>query len=362
MGDELRRLILLILLLLLLALPVAATEGIEIDTSGVENGLTDEASELMPVREVQNSGSFWTGCKRIICAAFEKSTASLREALRLCAILLAVLLLCAVADLQLFKDGSTAVTVVGALGLTAAILTSFGSMVTMAKETVTALADYGALLLPAMATASAMSGGITSASALYAGTLLFTQLLMRLISSILIPAVYLYLALSLAEAALSNEMLTELRSFVGWLISKSLRILLYVFLGYMSLTGVISGTADAAAVKATKAAVSGMVPVVGSMISDASESILSSALLIKSSVGVFGMLAVISICVVPFLRVGVHYLLLKVTAAVGGTVGMKPHITLLRNFSTAMGYLLAMCGTCALLLFISVVCFLKVAV
>ena len=129
-----------------------------------------------------------------------------------------------------------------------------------------------------------------------------------------------------------------------------------------ALTGVITGAADAAAVKATKAAVSGMIPVVGSIISDASETLLASASLLKSSVGVFGMIAVLATCLLPFLRVGIQYLLLKVTAAVSGTVGIKSHVKLLKSCASAMGYLLAMCGTSGLLLLISSVCFMKVVV
>ena len=189
---------------------------------------------------------------------------------------------------------------------------------------------------------------------------MFSQLLLQLISKLLIPGVFIYLLIAMAEAALSSEMLSEIREFIGWLISKTLRIIMYIFIGYMSITGVISGTSDAATLKATKAAVSGMIPVVGNIVSDASESLIASAMILKSSVGIFGMLAVIAICLVPFLTVGTHYLMLKVTAAVSGTVGLKPHVKLIKSFSTAMGYLLAMCGACALLLLISTVCFLKV--
>ena len=39
----------------------------------------------------------------------------------------------------------------------------------------------------------------------------------------------------------------------------------------------------------------------------------------------------------------------------------KLHVTLLRQFSAAMGYLLGMCGASGLLMLISAVCFLKVA-
>ena len=211
-----------------------------------------------------------------------------------------------------------------------------------------------------MASSTVFSGGIKSASVLYAGTMLFSNLLMQLISKILIPGVYFFIAVATAEAAVGNDMLSEIRELIGWLISKCLRIIMYIFIAYMSITGVISGSTDAATLKATKAAVSGMIPVVGNIVSDASESILAGAVILKNSVGVFGMLAIIAICMLPFLRIAIHYLLMKVTAAVSGTVGLPAHVKLLKHFSQAMGFLLGMCGACALLLLISAICFLKV--
>ena len=112
----------------------------------------------------------------------------------------------------------------------------------------------------------------------------------------------------------------------------------------------------------TKAAVSGMVPVVGGMISDASETLLASAGVLKNSVGVFGMLAVLAIALTPFLRVAAHYLLLRLTTAVGGAVALKPHVTLLEQLTTAMGFLLAMCAACCLLLLMATVCLMRVVV
>lgn len=212
-----------------------------------------------------------------------------------------------------------------------------------------------------MASAMAMSGGTVSAGTLYAGTALFSGLLSRLIARLLLPGVSVYLVVAAAEAALADSLLSELREFVGWLISKSLRVVLFVFTGYLTVTrrhlrqrGCRPPCAQ------PKAAVSGMVPVVGSILSDASETLLASASALKSSMGVFGMLAVLAICLTPFLKIGAQYLLLKGTAAVSGTIGMPQQVKLVKHAATAMGYLLAMTGACALMLLISVVCFLKV--
>ena len=84
-------------------------------------------------------------------------------------------------------------------------------------------------------------------------------------------------------------------------------------------------------------------------------------MILKNSVGVFGMIAILASCLVPILRIGLQYLMLKVTSAVGGTIGLKGQVSLVKEFSTAMGYLLAMCASAALFLLIGTVCLMKVA-
>ncbi len=350
-----RKIVIFLLLALFFALPAGATE--EIDISELEDGLSAEAEELMPDTQ---GADFLDGLKELFSNTVDKLSSPFRDSLHLCALLLCVTMLCSLVDLSGIKNGSLLIRASGAVGLCAVMAGSFQTMISLASDTVQQISDYGACLLPIMASATAMSGGLTSASALYVGTVLFSQLLLQLISKLLIPAVYFYLAIATAEAALGNEMLTELREFVGWVISKSLRVLLYLFIAYLTITGVISGKTDAAAVKATKAAVSGMIPVVGSILSDASETLLAGASIVKSSAGVIGMLAVLAICLLPFLRTGVQYLMLKTTASVSGAIGLKAHVGLLKQFSVAMGYLLAMCGAGGLLMLISTVCFMQV--
>lgn len=350
-----KQIMLCLLLLSFLGLPVRAGEE-----ETLAKGLPDEAAETMEGIVPSEQTDFWSGVKAILGKALGKSQNTVQEGLKLCGTMLSIVLLCGLVQANAPKN--MAITVAGALGICACLLSTFSSMVGLAERTVSNLTDYSACMLPVMASSLAMSGAPASASALYGGTVLFSQLWMQLISKILVPAVYFYVAMATAESAVGNDMLSELRQFIAWVISKCLRIVLYIFTAYMSLTGVISGSADALAVKATKAAISGMIPVVGNIVSDASESLLAGASVLKNAVGIFGMLAVLAIVLVPFLRVGIQYLLMKLTAALSGAVGCKPHVQLLKHLSTAMGMLLGMCGACGLMMLISCICFLKVVV
>ena len=127
----------------------------------------------------------------------------------------------------------------------------------------------------------------------------------------------------------------------------------------MSITGVISGSVDASAIKAAKLTLSGVVPVVGGILSDASETILVSAGIMKNSVGVYGLMALCAILIGPFLRIGVQYLLLKAIGLVSGIVATKESSQLINDVTGGMGFILAMTGTSCLLLMIAIVCFMK---
>ena len=127
-----------------------------------------------------------------------------------------------------------------------------------------------------------------------------------------------------------------------------------MFTVYLSVARVISGGVDGATVKVAKAAISGVVPVVGGIIAEASETVLAGAGLLKNTIGVFGMLAILATCAYPFLQLGIQYLLYKMTAFLAAAVGSPGLCKLIDGLGGAFGLVLGMTGSCALLLLISV--------
>ena len=90
--------------------------------------------------------------------------------------------------------------------------------------------------------------------------------------------------------------------------------------------------------------------------------ILSGAALLKNTVGIWGMLAILAICLLPVLRLAVQYLVFKATAFLAGTIGMPQLVELVDALGTAFGMVLGMTGACALLLLISVITAISVVV
>lgn len=341
-----RKLIFAAAIIWMLVLPVCAAEI-------TAPSVPESGADLMP-----EADTFGEGLRQIIQDVLPLIRPDLAEAFRVSFAVIAAVMMISI--LQSFS-GSVKMMAdfAGAAAVSTVLLLSANSMIRLGVDTVTEMSEYGKLLLPVMTAAMAAQGGITTSTALYTGTAAFNSFVSTLISRLLVPMVYLFLALAAANSAVGEDLLKKMRDMIKGCVSWCLKTVLTVFTTYMGITRVISGTTDAAALKATKVTISSVVPVVGGILSDASEAVLVSVGLAKNAAGLYGIFAVLAVFLEPFLRIGIHYLLLKATAAVCGVFGTKRMTELVGDFSAAMGFLLAMTGSVCLLLLISTVCFLK---
>lgn len=314
----------------------------------------DQVQDLIP----QETESFSDGLLYVLKSAFQALNPEISAGCGICLSVIAAAVLTSL--LSSFQGVSKSMAeLVGSVMTACLLLGSANALIGDASSTVVELSEYGKLLLPVMTAALAAEGGVTGSAAIYTGTAVFDAVLCSVIRNVLLPLIYVFLALATAHSALGEQILKKIRDFIKWLSGWVLKTVLYVFTGYITITGVISGATDQAALKAAKLAISGMVPVVGGIMSDASEAVLVSAGMVKNAAGVYGLIVIIAVAMGPFLRIGVQYLLLKMTAAICEMFSSKRISALVSDFSSAMGLLLAMTGAVCLLLMISVVCFMK---
>lgn len=305
-----------------------------------------------------NVESFGDGLWYVLKQAISQLSPELAEAAGVCLSLLAVILLLSVFENLTEASGKTT-RLAGTVVIGVLLLQSSGSLVGLAADTIQQISQYGKLLVPVMSAAMASQGGGSSAMLLYTGTVLFDSILTSFLTGVVLPLVHINIAVCVANRAIENDMLANVCKFLKWFISWSLKLPIYIFTGYMTITGVVSGSADAAAIKAAKIAISGTVPVIGGIISDASETILAGVGLAKSSAGVIGVLTILAILIGPFLKISVQYGLLKLTGALCGIFGNKENTGLIEDFSVAMGFLLATTGAISFIHMISTVCFMR---
>lgn len=341
------RIVLLVMVAIhLLTVPVCASEYIA-------PAVPESESDLMP-----NTESFGEGLYEMVQKAFMRIVPDCTNALKIGISVVATIII--IAFIQFTCRGIEGICeMAGIAVISLQIITNTNSMIGLGFETVKNITDYGNLLLPVLASAMAAQGGINTSAALYAGTAFFNTVLSGLLHRILRPLLYCYLGLAFATAAVGESVLKNMRDLIKVFSVWCLKILLTVFTTYMSISGVISGTTDMAVLKAAKVTISSFVPVVGSILSDASETVLVSAQIAKNAAGIYGIFALLAVFLVPFFRIGIHYLMLKGTFVVSSILCSGRVVDLIGDFSAAMGLLLAMTGAVCVIQLISTICFLK---
>lgn len=335
------------LLLMLTAIPVGAAEIVAPEAPG-------DVDQLIP----QDTETFVEGLWYVFTSALAQIRPDIAQCCKVCFRAIAVSML--VSLLRNFHGKSaSAVELAGVVCIGCLLLRPTGALISLGVDTVRNICQYGQLLLPVMTAALAGQGGGSTSVALNLGTAFANSILSGALSTVLMPMMYIYLAISLIHAASGEELIGRLSSALKGVMTWGLKLIIYIFTGYIGITGVISGTTDQAALKAAKLTIAGAVPMVGNILSDASQTILLSAAVAKNSAGIYGIYAVLAITLVPFLKIGVQYLLLKLTSAICGVFCHKKYSALMECFTGAMGFLLAATGTACVIQLISTVCFMK---
>ena len=306
----------------------------------------------------EESTSFGEDLWYVIKTAISDLQPSIAEAASVAVSLISVTLLISMIQ-SISSAPKQIVHVVGSMAVGVFLLQPSNALIRLGIQTVQEVSEYGKLLLPVMTASLAAQGGVSTSTALYTATAFFNSILTTAITKILVPVLYIYIVFCIANSAIGNELLQHFCNFLKQLMTWCLKGSIYLFSGFLTITGVVSGVADASAIKATKLIISGSVPVVGKILSDASETILVSAGAMKSAAGIYGFIAIVAIFIGPFLQIGIQYLLLKITASVCSVFGSKQTVSLIHDFSGMMGFLLGATGTVCLLLLISTVCFMK---
>ncbi|NLO47102.1 MAG: stage III sporulation protein AE [Clostridiales bacterium] len=279
-------------------------------------------------------------------------------------LIIVIAILCSVAE-SFFEAGPAGsvpnyITLSGVLAISLVAVGDVSAFMGLGDSTLTELSSFSKVLLPTLSAAAAASGAIASSAAKYAATALFMDVLITVSSGILMPVIYAFIAACIAEAAVGGEGITGAASFLKWMATTLLTLIVLAFVVYLGVSGVVSSATDAATLRVAKTTLSTVFPVVGSIISDAASSVLAGASVLRNAIGVFGMLAVISLCLLPFMHLGAHYILYKAVSKLTATVSGSKISKLVSGIGTAFGLTMSLTGACALMLFFSLISMIKV--
>ncbi|MBQ3103539.1 MAG: stage III sporulation protein AE [Oscillospiraceae bacterium] len=341
--------LLLLCFLLLLSLPAQAVSLPKELEEAVD-------AEIMEGLSFQNENDLFAGICEIFERAKETSVALLRERFRGVAAVLLIAVICALAQSAAGGELAEQTTaMVGALAVTAVAAGDMTALLGVGVEKVRELSDFSSVLLPTLAAATAAGGAVGTASFHQVLTVFFADILLSLTETLLVPMVYLYVGIIAGEAVMRQGRMAGIAAGIKKAVSWIMTVMLTLFTAYLTVGGAVTGSADSLSIKMAKMAVSGAVPVVGGIISEAAAAALTGAGMLKNMIGIFGILAVLSLCLAPFLEIAVEYLLYKMASFAASMLGCHSLVTLIDGIGSAFGLVLGMVGSAAVLVMVSVV-------
>ena len=203
-------------------------------------------------------------------------------------------------------------TYASCIGLAAAAV---GDAAELAQRTAQDMATFTGAALPALAMLS-LSAGSVGAAGIHPALLSAGAAASLLVTRVGIPAMYISLSLSLVGNLSSQKSLRMLSAIFQrvslWLVCGSLTL----FAAVIGVTGYAAGTLDGITAKGIKYAVSGLIPVLGNILSDAAEAVSFSAITIKNAAGAAGILFLLLLTLYPVIKTAITSLLYRLASAI----------------------------------------------
>lgn len=162
-------------------------------------------------------------------------------------------------------------------------------------STIKLCADFTYAFFPAFCIICASSGGAITSFSVNASLLVLSQALNFISANIFLPVVNCFMGISICSALRKDLNLASIVTTFKNLITKSISTISAVFVSFLSLKTAVASRADALGLRSVRFAINSVVPIIGSSISEGLLSIQSYSSLVKTGVGVVGIIAVCTI-------------------------------------------------------------------
>lgn len=192
----------------------------------------------------------------------------------------------------------------------------------IASGTIENIVLFVKLFVPTYSIAVGAAQGTAAAVYYYQLMLAVAYLMESFLCTVLIPFIYSYVMLALLNGLWTEEKLTLLLDFIGKGIAFALKVSMGAVTGLSLVQAVIVPVASRLKVSAVRKAVAS-IPGIGGITEGVTELVLGSAVLIKNSMGVLLLIALLAACLLPLLKILIVTGTVKLGAAITGIVSDK---------------------------------------
>ncbi|MCL2014570.1 MAG: stage III sporulation protein AE [Oscillospiraceae bacterium] len=257
-----------------------------------------------------------------------------------------VVLLCALINALKSTDRDNALSPAFTVGSTLAVCgIAIAPILKCILDAADAIRDAGNFMLcfiPVFTSIVTTSGKPLTAAAYHTTLFSLIQIIIRIGGTILVPLTGIYLAIAVTGSIGGGINSSGIASVVKKTLLWGLGLLLTVFIGVFIAQTFVSSAADTVSTRTAKFLVSGSIPVVGGAISEGVNAIGGCLRLLKSTTGVFGVLAVVFTMLPAIIIAILNKTALSIGAAVSEMFSQPKIAAMLKSAGDTFSILLGM--------------------
>ena len=241
------------------------------------------------------------------------------------------------------------------------IMSNFSEIIKLVKDTANDLVGFINVLIPLLLTLLVYTGNITTSTVIEPIVLAISNFVGNIIADVLIPIVLIIVTFSIVSKVSERVQVEKLSKFLKSGVVWFLGIVLTVFVGVVSLEGTLSSSVDGVTAKTAKAAVSTVIPVVGKILGDVVDSVLGCGVILKNAVGFVGVIVILSICIMPIIKIGTLSIIYSLASAVVQPIADEKIVKLLDEMSGVFKLLLGILCALSVILIIGITMVVKIS-
>lgn len=256
----------------------------------------------------------------IVKFIFNTVTGKTAGALKLFLILICVIFLISVVMTFLPEDRRNG-NMAGMAGVCVITLLTIPSVLSIFKASAASVSmssKFMLAFLPLLAGLIAATSKPMMALSLNSVSVYLSEIISSFSSTVLVPFMGVYYSFVCISSFSGELKLNFISNFIKNTVVKILSVVSSLYVGFLSIKGIFMSSAESVFSKGTKVIVSTLIPVIGNTLGEAYEAVSQSMGLIKSTVGIFGIAAIVLINLPVITELFLYSLAFSFSSSVAG--------------------------------------------
>lgn len=344
-----KKTLIIFLLLLVFAFPVSATGDTYKDTyeslgaERLENSLDSNVREFLNQNGIDPSSSDWVNnlsVKNVFSHILDLLRGGIKKPLRSGAAIMGIVLITAAfTSFGTLTKGFEPALYAAALAVCAVISGDIWNSVSSSVNAIKGCSTFMLSFIPVFAAVIALSGNTVTSASMSALLLGAAELVSYVSSFAVLPLMGGYLALSISTGVSPLLRSSGITDFIKRISIWVLSLCSTLFVGILGIQTTVNAAADNLAMRTAKFILGTSVPVAGAALSEAVSTISASVMLLRSSMGIYGVVALAAIFLPTLAELLLWRAVLMLTSSMASLFSLEKISGILKAVDTMLSVL-----------------------